>query len=44
MILLHTYLVTSFSGYKKYMICLISLNKFSDILPAFTYASAIDNL
>ena len=26
------------------MICLISLNKFSDVLPVFTCASAIGNL
>ena len=43
-ILLYTFLVFSFARYKKYMICLISFNKFSDVLPAFTCASAIGNL
>ena len=43
-ILLYTFLVTSFSLYKKYMICLISIHKFSDVLPAFTCAWAIGNL
>ena len=38
------FLVTSFSRYKEYMICLISFNKFSDVLPAFTCASATGNL
>ena len=44
MILLNTFLVISFSRYKEYMICLISFNKSSDLLPAFTYARAIGNL
>ena len=42
--LLYTFLVTSFSRYKDCIICLISFSKFSDILLAFTYASAIGNL
>ena len=42
-ILFHTILVTSFSRYKEYMIYRISFNKFSDVLPAFTCASAIGN-
>ena len=44
MILLYTFLVVSFARYKEYMICLISLSKFSDVLPAFTCTSAIGNL
>ena len=43
-VLFYTFLVISFSRYKKYMISLIAFNKFSDILPAFTCASAIGNL
>ena len=43
-ILLHTFLVTSFLGYEEYLICLISFFTFSDILPAFTCANTIDNL
>ena len=43
-ILLYTFLVISFSQYKEYMIFLISFNMFSDVLSAFTCASAIDNL
>ena len=32
-------------GYRKeYRICLISFSKFSDVLPAFTFASVIGNL
>ena len=34
----------SFARCKEYMICLISLSKFSDVLPAFTCARAIGNL
>ena len=34
----------SFAQYQEYMICLISFSKFSDLLPAFTYARAIGNL
>ena len=43
-ILLYTLLVIYFARYKKYMICLISLSKFSDVLPAFTCARAIGKL
>ena len=43
-ILLYTFLVISFARYREYIICLISFSKFSDILPAFTCASAIGNL
>ena len=43
-ILLYTFLVISFAWYKKYMICLISFSKFSDVLPAFTCPKAIGNL
>ena len=42
--LLYTFLVISFDQQEENMICLISLNKFSDVLPAFTCASAIGNL
>ena len=41
MISLYTFLVISFSQYKEYMICLIPFSKFSDVLRAFTCASAI---
>ena len=44
---LHCYilfLVTSFSWYKGDILCLISFNKFSDVLPDFTCASAIGNI
>ena len=37
-------LVISFVRYKEYMICLISISKFSDVLPAFSYAKATGNL
>ena len=40
-ILLYIFLVISVTLYKEHMICLISYRKFSDVLPAFTYASAI---
>ena len=43
-ILLDTFLVTSFYQYKEYIICLISFSKFSDVLPAFTCARVIGNL
>ena len=43
-ILLYTLLQIWFARYKEYMICLISLSKFSDVLPAFTSARAIGNL
>ena len=42
--LLYTVLVISFAQYKEYMVCLISFTKLSDVLPAFTCASAIGNL
>ena len=42
--LIYTFLVTAFSQYKKYMIFLISLSKFSDVLPVFTCANDIGNL
>ena len=35
---------TFFAQYKEYMIYLISLNNFSDVLSVFTYAGAIGNL
>ena len=38
------FLVISFGRYKKYMICLISFNKFSDALPAFNCGRVIGNL
>ena len=44
MMLLYTFLRTCFSQYKEYTICLIPFNTFLDMLPAFTCASAIDNL
>ena len=43
-ILLYTLLVIYFARYKEYMICLVSLSKFSDVLPAFTCARAIGKL
>ena len=43
-ILLHTFLVIPFAPYKEYIVCLVSLSKFSDVLPAFTCASSIHNL
>ena len=42
--LLFTFLVISFSQYKKSMVCLISFSKFSDVLPAFTCTRAIGNV
>ena len=42
--LFYTFLVIYFAQYKEYMICWISFSKFSDLLPAFTRASAIGNL
>ena len=42
--MLHIFLVISFARYKEYTICLISFSNFSDVLPAFTCASAIGNL
>ena len=45
---LYTFLVISFARYKEPMICLISFNKFPDVLPAFscyrTYFLHIGNL
>ena len=38
---MHTFLVISFARYRDYTICLISFSNFSDVLPAFTCASAI---
>ena len=43
-ILQYTFLVISFDRYKEYMICLISLSKFLDVLPAFTCVKAIGDL
>ena len=43
-LLSYTFLVISFDQYKEYMIFLISFNKFSDVLPAFTFAKVIGNL
>ena len=43
-ILLYTFLVISFAWYQEYIICRISFEKFSDVLPAFTCARAIGNL
>ena len=43
-ILLYTFLVIYFTRYKEYIICLISFNKFANVLPVFTCASAINNL
>ena len=42
--LLYTFLVISFHWYKEQTICLISFNKFSELLQAFTFARAIGNL
>ena len=44
MVLLYTFLVISFPQYKEYMICVISISTFLDVLPAFTCARAIGNL
>ena len=43
-VVLYIFLLISFARYKQYMICLISFSTFSDVLPAFTCASAIGNL
>ena len=40
-ILLYNFLVTSFSRYKKYMIWRILFSKFLDVLPSFTFETAI---
>ena len=42
-ILFYNLSVVAFAQYRKYMIFLISFRKFSDVLSAFTYASAIVN-
>ena len=42
--MLYTFLLTSFSQYKEYMIWFTSISKISDVLPAFTYANTIGNL
>ena len=43
-ILWYTFLVICFAWSKECMIWLISFNRFSDVLPAFTCASASSNL
>ena len=43
-ILLYKFLVIYFAQSQKYSICMISFCKFSDVLPVFTWASAIGNL
>ena len=43
-ILLYTFLVICFVWHKEYMTYLISFNRFSDVIPAFTDASGIGNL
>ena len=42
--LLYTFLVICLDLYKEYTICLISFNKLSELLPAFTCARASGNL
>ena len=42
--LLYTFLAICLDWYSEYIICLISFNKLSELLPAFTCASAIGNL
>ena len=42
--LLYTFLVISFDWHEEQTICLISFNKLSDLLPAFTCIRAIGNL
>ena len=42
--LLYTFFVVSFDWYKEYTICPISLNRLSELLPAFTCARAVGNL
>ena len=42
--LLYNFSVISFAEYKEYTICLVIFSKFSDVLPAFTCASAIGNV
>ena len=43
-LLLYILLVISFDWHKEYVICLISLSNFFDILPAFPYARTTGNL
>ena len=43
-ILLLITLYISFARYREYIICMSSFSKFPDVLPAFSCASAIDNL
>ena len=43
-IFLYTFLVTSFSLYKEYMICLTLFRQFSDVLSAFTCVRVIVKL
>ena len=38
------FFVICFAKYKEYIICMNSFSKFSDVLPAFTCASAIGNV
>ena len=40
---IYTFLVITFARYKKYIICLISISEFSDLLHVFTCTSAIGN-
>ena len=40
----YTFLVISFDWYREKKICLISFNKFSELLPAFTCARATGNI
>ena len=42
--LLYTFSVICFDWYKESTICLISFNKLSELLPAFTCARATGNL
>ena len=43
-ILLYTFLAVSFAQYKEYIIWRVSLSKFSDVLSACTFGSAIGSL
>ena len=43
MVLSYILLEISFARCREYIICLISFNNFSDVLPAFTCARAIGN-
>ena len=42
-LLLYTFLVISFTRYKEYIILRISLSKYLEVLPAFTFARASVN-